>query len=1113
MKTSADGKTFSLFRRKQDSRLRGPQTDIRKVLVPARFLLLFVAAALAVILPARVAVAQCSGMGYAHLDVSWRWSVNEGINKMRNTTVKQLTNMERYPNFTFSFDNPMMYSWMEEYYPDLYAQIRSRIKEGRWEPISGMWVDPMVELEDGESFVRQWLMGKRYVRDKFGYEIKVGSDVDQYGAWPGGNLPQIAKKSGIEYYTFARGLKDTNGKFFWWRGIDGTKIFSHDTDYWFNCPEGNCGCSSTTPSLKYYGAGDGGGGPALDQAAVCGGADSCGRFIDFFGQAEKMNVKAETTLTAEGYTLASDGISATGILIHRPFLKLYNRKNINLLMEAEMFALFARASRFNFSKEHAESFLGGCKSGESGLFNYPQQDLNNALKKFLVWQHHDNLPGNFTWDGVRIARNDLQSAYNSFDTALDSALLDISSHVNTEGSGTPLLVFNSLSWPRSGVVEIDLSGFGGSADTGVVDGDGRPIPSQISADGRKKLVFQADDIPAVGFMLFRAVSADKTAGVKPTGLTADPKNLIFENKFFILEIDSKTGFWKRVFDKSNNREVLDGGGNILGAADKDAWPYGERFREWGADLKDADSIVVVESGPVRVKIRVQHGVIFQDTILYANVNRIDSYVWSDKYMSGGPAYLRVVFKLNVADGTYTTEGPYGYAESPDKKTDLEKPTLSWQDLSGGGFGASIINDSKYGGDRVGNSIKLSLIGHAEFDDQRMLYSLYPHKGGWREGLTQRMSNDVNNPLIVRRDISHGGEFPISLSFLEASPENVIVSVVKKHEDSEDAIVRIYETNGVKTKVRLTFGGGVLSAREIDMMEWNEDSKAITLTDENTLEFDMTPYEIKTLRVSLPPWFGNKVSIVPPGRILLVQGSPSTATFQLSNTRQTTEKVDLTITFPKEAGIAPVTRTVELNSGETKDIQVKIDTPQVVTNGFAVLDLSYSGRRDTKKAPFEVMPSVPKFEGAEVALYKVWEAEAMPHKMGMSVDDPDAGNAVAWRAVKGFDKENDHLMFGPYEQLPEGRYIVSFRVKVAEKTPGNVAAFDVFVVPVEAPSLAQAKVKKTISGADFPEAGKYADISLAFRQPKYSRDEFRVFWYGKSSFWIDRIAVFKVVETK
>ncbi|PIU68231.1 MAG: hypothetical protein COS84_01425, partial [Armatimonadetes bacterium CG07_land_8_20_14_0_80_40_9] len=336
----------------------------------------------------------CHGVGYAHLDVSWRWSINEGINKMKNTCKIQLENMERHPDYKFSIDNACMYEWMELYYPDIFSQIKKRIAEGRWEPFGGLWSDPICDIPSGEEFIRQWLIGKRYFKEKFNFEVKVGANLDQYSSWPGGNLPQIAKKCGIKYYAFVRGLTKTNGNFFWWQANDGTKLFSHDSNYWFNCPAGNCGCSNTKPALKYYGAGNGGGGPNNEQASNCGEANSCSRLIDFFEEAVKQNVPSSTNLTAEGYCLSTDGEKATGILTHRPFIKWYNRKCLCRLIEAEKFSTFSANLRFNYSPDEINAYLGGCKSGELEEFNYPQDEINQALKRYLLWQHHDNLPGN-----------------------------------------------------------------------------------------------------------------------------------------------------------------------------------------------------------------------------------------------------------------------------------------------------------------------------------------------------------------------------------------------------------------------------------------------------------------------------------------------------------------------------------------------------------------------------------------------------------------------------------------------------------------------------------------------------------------------------------------------
>ncbi len=1077
---------------------------------------MFVLSAMMLFWHVRAFASDCYGVGYGHLDVAWRWSTNEGINKMRNTVIKQLYNMEKYPDFKYSMDNIAEYEWMEIYYPELFSQIQKRVAEGRWEIYSGMWSEPLADLLSGEEFARQWLIGKRYVKDKFNVDVKISGNVDNYSAWPGGNIPQIAKKAGIDHYIMVRGLQNTNGEFFWFTGNDGTKLFSHDSDFWYNC-QGGCDCSTTEPALKWYGLSDGGGGPYEEHAAVCGGAQ-CATLSEFFGAALKAGVPDKTKLTAGGYTLSTGGDQATGLLTHRPFIKWYNRKSLNKLLEAEKFSMFAMALNFNYPPEHDEAYLGGSLSGESGDFNYPQKNINDMLKKYLYWQHHDNLPGNFTWEGVNILHNDYQMVYKTYENVLDSALQVIGSHIHTEGQGAPVVVYNSLSWARTGAVEVSIDRFGSPQNVNVTDSDGNGVLSQISNDGKTTVVFLAEAVPSTGYKLFRIYPAEKIMTPAQTTLASDVKNLIFENEYLKLQLDKDTGFWKSVYDKINKREALQGTGNVLGYGNADGWPYGNGFKEWGTDYGKADSIEVVESGPVRVKIRVKHGVVTQDTILYPHVNRIDCYTWSDNYVSGGgPAYLRVVFPLNVKDGIYTTEGPYGYTESPDRNNNLDKPTLSWQDLSDAKYGASIINDSKYGGDRKENKIKLSLVSRAEFDEQKMLYSLYPHKGDWRAGNTPRASYDVNSPLIVKVESNHSGKLPQSLSFVQTEPDNVIVSVVKKHEDSKDAIVRLYETLGKKTKVVLTFPGGVLSAKESDIMEWDESPAHLPVTNERTVHIEISPYEIKTLKVTLPHFYGNKLLAEYPKQFIFVQGAPSGFSFRLNNSTSGPLTVNAKIKFPPDSHIAQKTLDAQLQSADIRENEVSVEAPQNVHKGNATVELAYGKTKETKTIPFEVIPSVSSLKENGVRLYKVWEAEDLSHKSGDKVGDKDAANGTAWSADTEKVKESGHIVFGPYEMFPEGKYIVSFRVKVKEKIKDDAATLDVFSTIPEMAGFQEVKAKAVLKGEDFAKENMYQEFVLPFRQSKpivqglKPRMEFRVFWHGKTTLSIDRIAVFKILK--
>ena len=141
--------------------------------------------------------------------------------------------MNEYPDYTYTQSAAQYNDWMAEKYPDMNAEIAKRIKEGRWEIVGGMWVEPDLNMPDGESLVRQILVGKRWYKQAYGVDVRIGWNPDCFGYnW---QLPQIYKKSGVDYFvTQKMTWNDTNQlpfKLFWWQSPDGSKVltyFPHD---------------------------------------------------------------------------------------------------------------------------------------------------------------------------------------------------------------------------------------------------------------------------------------------------------------------------------------------------------------------------------------------------------------------------------------------------------------------------------------------------------------------------------------------------------------------------------------------------------------------------------------------------------------------------------------------------------------------------------------------------------------------------------------------------------------------------------------------------------------------------------------------------------------------
>src|SRR6201999_2522876 len=172
--------------------------------------------------------------GNAHIDAAWLWPRSETIDVVKRTFTTALQLMDEYPDYTFSQSAAQYTEWMAEKYPALNEQIKQRVKEGRWEIVGGMWVEPDLNLPDGESQVRQLLIGQRVFNDQYGVTARIGWNPDSFGYnW---QLPQIYKRSGLDYFvTQKMHWNDTNQlplRIFWWQSPDGSKVLTYfPTDY------------------------------------------------------------------------------------------------------------------------------------------------------------------------------------------------------------------------------------------------------------------------------------------------------------------------------------------------------------------------------------------------------------------------------------------------------------------------------------------------------------------------------------------------------------------------------------------------------------------------------------------------------------------------------------------------------------------------------------------------------------------------------------------------------------------------------------------------------------------------------------------------------------------
>ena len=816
--------------------------------------------------------------GNSHIDMAWLWPWTETVEVVRNTFRSALDLMREYPDFKFTMSSARTYVWMEEKYPDLFKEIEQRVHEGRWEVVGGMWVEPDLNMPDGESLVRQVLLGKHYFQKKFGIDIKIGWNPDSFGYnW---QLPQIYKKSGMDYFVtqkliWAHEFTTFPYKLFWWESPDGSRIltyFPHDYAAGIDPAQMAKDLSIWIPSiygteakqqsemLHLYGVGDHGGGPTrtmLDTATRWMKPDvvypnlrfsTAQSFFD--GLERRLPTMPVPTWRDELYFEYHRGVQTT-----QAETKKRIRSTEELLLNAEKFSAFAR--RYGLS--------------------YPSEDLDRAWKDLLFDDFHDIMPGSGIAVNYVEAKRNLEDVGRIGQGVLDGSLGEIAAHINTTGPGIPIVVFNSLSWPRDEVVQADVQLPAPAVAVEVVDATGKPVPSQMLTMDRNthqvKLLLKAR-VPGFGYRTYHIRGAAKPA-TQASEVSASES--VLENDLVRLKMDPQTGCLASLVDKRSKMEALapsetDSGGptqsvcgNLLQAfRDKpkrwDAWNIDADFEKEHWDLDHADEIKLIENGPLRATLRVknhfQSSTFVRDIVVTAGSLRVDVHTtadWHEKHI-----LLKVAVPSSAHNQKATFEIPYGSIErpttrtTPAEKAKFEVPALRWADLSDSHHGISLLNDCKYGYDAKGNVLRLSLLRSPEWPDphadegvHEFTYSLYAHGGTWRDALTVRRGYELNYPLLVRQVGEHEGELKDEFSYLEIQPENVVLTAAKKAEEEDALVLRFYEWAGKETDVRLRLPRGAAVVSETDLMERPIGTLALH---GGSVTIHTKPYEIKTVRI-------------------------------------------------------------------------------------------------------------------------------------------------------------------------------------------------------------------------------------------------------------------------
>ena len=399
-----------------------------------------------------------AAVGNSHIDMAWLWPWTETVEVVRNTFGTALQLMREYPDFKFTAIAAQAYEWIEEKYPAMFQEIQQRVKEGRWEVIGGMWVEPDLNMPDGESLVRQILYGKRYFQQKFGVDINIGWNPDSFGYnW---QLPQIYKRSGIDYFVtqkllWASEFTKFPYRLFWWQAPDGSRLLTYfPSDYANQIDPQKMARDSAIygPMMWKYNGGT--------NSAPAGGA---GHDVSLRRGRSRRRPDARRSRHRAALAEARRRLSQAQVL-HRGAASSptwsKNKSELKIpTWDGELYFQYHRGVQTTQSEDEArqpQERSRWCSNAEKlasidTLFGaaYPQADFDTSWKKILFNQFHDILPGSgIGINYVDAARKYAEASRFEQRHRLTPALNDIASRVKSDG--VSVLVFNPLSWTRTG---------------------------------------------------------------------------------------------------------------------------------------------------------------------------------------------------------------------------------------------------------------------------------------------------------------------------------------------------------------------------------------------------------------------------------------------------------------------------------------------------------------------------------------------------------------------------------------------------------------------------------------------------------------------------------------
>ena len=831
---------------------------------------------------------------HSHYDVAWAFTREDYLEVNQDILEQAVELAEKHEEYKFSWEQIYPLKVFEERNPRLWHRIREMIRRGKLEIVDGQYLMADTMLPTGEVLVREILFGKRYCREKFGVDVPVAWCADSFGM--NAQMPQIYRKSGYHWVAFRRGAKQMQSEFLW-KGLDGTTILAHwmplgyRAGFYLDKLEESYielnKYATTSHILMPSGSGSVPPQPETVEAVRRWNEEHEGSLMviatpsEFFRAVEKEEESLRKAEEKEGELYDEDLVEVfPQVCSSRAWIVQGARRCENLLNLAESTSTLAW-------------LLGG---------EYPEAQLRECWEKMCFIAFHDLITG----CGIDEIYNEVREIFSFLERELSDILQRslefIAGRINTGGEA--VVAFNPLPWRMQNWCEIELKLDGWEKEPGLEHG-GEEVETQIiglekDSLGRitsARLGFLAD-LPPLGYRVYRLVQRRREP---KTGLISEGNEI--ENPFFRLKIDPNTGIIE-VFDKRGKLVLR---GNELRIENEVGDLYYHRYMFFElVKSENGDGIYYgtfkpdgfrIEGGKLKTKFILEEGYyclrwpyrlfekfptklhkhrvldVVKEVIVYRDLPRIE---FVTRVRNRYPHIrLRVVFDTFKQRMVYFRESQFGVVAEPTELfASLEKAGvpagiphfLCWFWYGDGTRGVTFMNRGIPASEIRNSRVYLTLLRSvsmlsADGDagpliptpdalelnrDYTFEYAVQHSEGDWKQSEAYKHGQEFCHQFFPFQANSRG-ELPAEFSFLKLSPENLILSSLKKAEDGNEVVLRFFETKGEETLGEVELFRKIKRCVVADLLEREEHELK---PEGNRLSLKVRPFEIVTLKLEL-----------------------------------------------------------------------------------------------------------------------------------------------------------------------------------------------------------------------------------------------------------------------